>query len=303
MCLIAFAIGASSRWPLVVASNRDEFFSRPALPLGEWRSGADRTIISGRDLVGGGTWLGATPAGRIAWLTNVRETNPHPAQTSRGELVLRWLEGSMTADTFMAQLGGSTYGGFNLVVGDLQSGSWTWLSNRRFDPTSPLPQVSADGWVSRPLKPGVYGLSNAALDTPWPKTLALKKVLDLTLQTASTEAALTAPLWKALANRDKARVANLPTTGLPVELELALSSAFVDEPQRGTGGYGTRCSTLLTAEINCLLPASDPCDFHQPLQWTVSLEERTHPSLKHKPPDYAGKPGTAKTVFRWHQNA
>ena len=250
MCLAAFAIHASARWPLVVASNRDEFFDRPALPLARWRTSAGQRIISGRDLRAGGTWLGTTPGGRIALLTNVRdvrEASAPAAPRTRGELAMAWLEGDMDAGRFMAQTDSLLYGGFNMVLGDLQSGNWTWVSNRTFDATGPAadrPQTTR--WCSRALKPGIYGVSNAALDTPWPKTVALKTALRDALESAD-ETSLEAHLWTALASRQQTPDGDLPDTGLLLTLEKALSSAFIDEPARGQSGYGTRCSTLLMA--------------------------------------------------------
>ena len=248
MCLAAFAIQASARWPLVVASNRDEFFDRPALPLARWQTAAGHSIISGRDVRAGGTWLGTTPGGRIALLTNVRdvqEASAPAAPRTRGELVMAWLEGSMDADQFMAQTDSAAYGGFNLVLGDVQSGHWTWVSNRTFGVTgSRADRPQAKGWRAQPLKPGIYGLSNAALDTPWPKTIALKIALKAALESLD-EASLEAHLWTALANRQPAPDGDLPDTGLPLALEKALSSALIDEPAWGPSGYGTRCSTLL----------------------------------------------------------
>ena len=118
MCLIAFAIGASQRWPLVVASNRDEFLDRPTLPLARWHTDAGTEIISGRDLRAGGTWLGLTPGGRLAMLTNVRGPASLTGEKSRGELVTRWLDSGVGAGSFAAQIDAAAYGGFNLVLGD-----------------------------------------------------------------------------------------------------------------------------------------------------------------------------------------
>ena len=280
MCLIAFAIGASERWPLVVASNRDEFFDRPTLPLSQWQPTAGQTIASGRDLLCGGTWLGATPGGRVAWLTNVRESQSIPAPASRGELVLRWLQGRMQADDFMEQTEGASYSGFNLVLGDLATSSWTWLSNRRFDGSSALPHLPVAGWTSRALSPGIYGLSNAALDTPWPKTLALKTALTAALHSAKDEKQLAAPLWTALASQHEVSLAGPAASGLSIELERALSSAFVSIPGRGAQGYGTRCSTLLTAgqaQGRLQGPGGGP------VNWTICLEERTFGGLDSRP--------------------
>ena len=241
MCLIAFAIGASQRWPLVIASNRDEFLNRPTLPLARWRTPRGQEIISGRDVRAGGTWLGMTPGGRVAFLTNVREAEPKAALLSRGELVTRWLETDGDADGFVASLdkGEGTYGGFNLVLGDVQRNAWHWLTNKS------MPFVA--GWQAQALEPGVYGLSNAALDTPWPKTLELKQrlavVLRQEMKTHDLEA-LRRPLWTALTNRQRAPAGKLPATGVSQATELALSSAFVEFPEHA---YGTCCSTVLVA--------------------------------------------------------
>ncbi len=242
MCLIAFAIGASPRWPLVVAANRDEFLNRPTLPLARWQTDAGKDIVSGRDLRAGGTWLGLTPGGRVAMLTNVRGPRSAAGEKSRGELVLRWLEGDMDAASFMAQTDGADYGGFNLVIGDFQTASWHWLSNQ-----------PGGSWQSQTLAPGVYGLSNGALDTPWPKTLALKQALRTALAAPAADE-LQAGLWTALQGRQRTSDEHLPRTGVPLALERALSSVFVDFPEHG---YGTRCSTLVvmdareTDDISC----------------------------------------------------
>ncbi|MES2688350.1 MAG: NRDE family protein [Pseudomonadota bacterium] len=248
MCLIAFAIGASKRWPLLVAANRDEFLDRPTLPLARWQSDAGTEIISGRDIRAGGTWMGLTATGRIAMLTNVRGPASLTGEKSRGELVTRWLESDGNAASFMAQIEPEAYGGFNLVLGDFNSGAWHWLSNK------PGPQLE-----SRALPPGVYGLSNGALDTPWPKTLGLKKALHSAL-TATDEDALEAELMAALRDRRRADREDLPSTGVPLALEEALSSAFVDFPEHG---YGTRCSTVLVASA-----VSEG--------WDLAVQEVTH---------------------------
>ena len=273
MCLAAFAIHASTRWPLVVASNRDEFFDRPALPLARWQTAAGQSVISGRDVRAGGTWLGATPSGRIALLTNVRdvrEASAPAAPRTRGELAMAWLEGGMDADQFMAQTDSDAYGGFNMVLGDLQSGRWTWVSNRLLDVPGPAAgRPQSKGWCSQPLKPGIYGLSNAALDTPWPKTVALKTALKHALESADA-ASLEAHLWAALASRQQAPDEVLPDTGLPQALEKALSSAFIDEPARGPAGYGTRCCTLLVVSVS---------DRLQPERLAVRIKEKTQTAL------------------------
>ena len=233
MCLVALALGASARFPFVVAANRDEYFDRPAAPLGWWSPGADApAVLGGRDLRGGGTWLGLTAAGRLALLTNVREPPRHAdAAPSRGELVTRWLRGDATPDAYAASLAGGGHHGYNLVAADLRQGSVFHLSNR--------------GAPHSALGNGVHGLSNAGLDTPWPKVNALKARLAAALQAHDELAGLEAALFGALADRAEASADALPATGVPLDWELALSSPFVHAPARG---YGTRCSTLVVAE-------------------------------------------------------
>lgn len=256
MCLISFAIGASERWPLVIAANRDEFLDRPTLPLARWCTDAGIEVISGRDLRAGGTWMGLTPGGRLAMLTNVREVQRITGERSRGELALRWLEGGMDASQFVASTDPAAYGTFNLVLGDFQSSSgpsWHWLSN----------QPGLD-WQARELGPGLYGLSNGALDTPWPKTVALKQAMQSALE-SPTEDELLASLWSALQDRQRASDPHLPRTGVPLPLERALSSVFVDFPEHG---YGTRSSTVLVARAEKIESSN--------LTWDVNVQEATY---------------------------
>ena len=259
MCLIAFALNASSLWPLVIAANRDEYLIRPTVPLARWKTPAGQVIVSGRDLRAGGAWFGITPGGRIAFLTNVREADALPAPRSRGELVMRWLESSGDAKDFVMGLAADpiAFAGFNLVLGDFARTQWHWVTNR----TSRWPQDTA--WHVEALKPGVYGLSNAALDSPWPKTTRLKSVLGQSLQVNEKGGdllALKVEMWQALSSRERAGAANLPATGIPPLREEALSSAFVEMPEYA---YGTRSSTLLTASADAR-------------GWDVQMEEREH---------------------------
>ena len=262
MCLIAFALNASSRWPLVIAANRDEFLDRPTVPLARWKTPAGHDIISGRDLRAGGAWFGITPGGRVAFLTNVRAADALPAPRSRGELVTRWLESPGDAEDFLSRLAADpmAFAGFNLVIGDIERSKWHWVTNR------PSEAHQTNALYAEALKPGVYGLSNAALDSPWPKTTRLKSVLAQSLQAheaAGNSSALQADLWQALGSRERASAANLPATGIPLAREEALSSAFVAMPDHA---YGTVSSALLTV-------ASGPSGCE------VQMEEREH--LRH----------------------
>jgi uncharacterized protein with NRDE domain len=255
MCLIAFAIGAHPRWPLLIAANRDEHFDRPTLPLHRWRSPAGQTIVSGRDERAGGTWLGMNLAGRIAMLTNVREHGMAPGARSRGELPLAWLESQQNAQDFLDGLDPQAYSGFNLVIGELASEHWHWLSNRQ-----PGSEGVRRGRQQERLGPGVYGLSNAFLDTPWPKTVRLREALAQTLARTQQGPLLREPLWQALANRDQPPDHLLPSTGVPWSAEKELSTALV---RFADGRYGTRSSLLVTAEART------------PERWHLNLEEKS----------------------------
>jgi uncharacterized protein with NRDE domain len=233
MCLAAFALNAHPRFPLVIAANRDEFFARPAAPMAWWTArGVD--VLAGRDLEAGGTWFGLSRAGRLALLTNVREPGRQlSGAPSRGDLVLDWLCSTADAPAFAQSLRPG-YNGYNLVTGDLARGGWHWTSNR-VGATVPLPA-------------GVHGLSNAALDTPWPKTVGLKAELARALADATSADALTARLLEALADDRPAPDDTLPDTGVGLLRERLLSPRFVriaDADAPGQTRYGTRCSTVL----------------------------------------------------------
>jgi uncharacterized protein with NRDE domain len=237
MCLAAFALNAHPRFPLVIAANRDEFFAREAAPMAWW---ADQPhILAGRDLSAGGTWFGLTRAGRLALLTNVREPGrQNPEAPSRGALVVDWLASGLDAPAFAAALKPG-YNGFNLVTADLGRNAWHWTSNRAPD--------------ALPLADGIHGLSNAALDTPWPKTVGLKADLASALATAESADALIERLLDALADDRPAPDADLPDTGVGLDRERLLSPRFIRmvEPQRpGLAAYGTRCSTVLVREAD-----------------------------------------------------
>jgi uncharacterized protein with NRDE domain len=237
MCLIAFAIGAHPACPLLLASNRDEFFDRPTDALHRWTDGSG--IWAGRDRREGGTWLGLNERGRVAWLTNVRSAHNGPGQRSRGELATRWLQGDASAEAFTATLDPQAYAGFNLVVGDLRQNRWVWLSNR--SPAAPHGPVTAV-LQQRDLAPGVYGLSNAVLDTPWPKTVRLKAALAQALTVVDDASQWHVPLQQALADDRVTPDTALPRTGVAAEWERTLSSPFVRSPAHG---YGTRSSLLM----------------------------------------------------------
>ncbi|WP_268799147.1 NRDE family protein [Pseudomonas huanghezhanensis] len=219
MCLIVFAWRPSHQQPLVLAANRDEFYARPTLPLAAWED-APR-VYAGRDLEAGGTWLGINADGRFAALTNIRDPGQPLGRRSRGELVAHFLTGSMPIEEYLLEVEGRTgeYGGFNFLVGNRQT----------------LHFISATDPTPRQLSEGIYGVSNAGLDTPWPKLVKAKKALSAQLQDPQP-----AQLFDFLADPDPAPEAELPDTGLGLVTETLLSSVFIASP-----AYGTRASTVL----------------------------------------------------------
>lgn len=238
MCLAAIASGLHPRFPWVLASNRDEFFDRAALPLAWWQPPAGgEPVLAGRDLSAGGTWLGLQRSGRLALVTNVREPGRYLADApSRGDLVLQWLAQAALRDQ-PEQLLQPPRNGFNLLGVDLaQGGAGRWLSNR--------------GGPAQPLGAGVHGLSNAALDTPWPKVTQLKRQLADAVPQAASVQALTDAVFALLADRRTAPDETLPRTGVPLERERALSALCIRITEPGTDRalYGTRCSTVVVLE-------------------------------------------------------
>ena len=223
MCLILLAWRAHPEYPLVFAGNRDEAYERPSAAAGFWAD--DPQIFGGRDLEKGGTWLGLTRTGRMAAVTNYRDgPAARVAPRSRGELTAAFLRG---ADDPRAYLNGvsaraADYGGFTLIVGD--SDRLYCISNR--------------GRGIKEISPGVHGLSNHLVDTPWPKVERGKQRLSALLKTKETE--LVQGLLDALADRTVAPDSELPDTGVGRERERELSPAFIAGER-----YGTRAMTAL----------------------------------------------------------
>jgi uncharacterized protein with NRDE domain len=233
MCLVALAIDHHRRFPLVIAANRDEHFKRATARLAWWNPDAGGpAILGGRDLEAGGTWLGLTAEGRLALITNVRDpARNDPTSPSRGRIVPDWLAGRERTDRFWMRTALSGYNGFNLLAFDFRQGECFFASN--------------DGSHPLRLERGIHGLSNASLDTPWPKVQALKSRLREAIDAASAVDTLATSLFDALADRSEAPDVELPHTGLALEWERRLSAAFIRAPD---AGYGTRCSTLVITE-------------------------------------------------------
>jgi uncharacterized protein with NRDE domain len=224
MCLVLIVWRVHPLYSCLVAANRDEFHARPTARAGWW---ADRPqILAGRDLQAGGTWLGLTRTGRFAALTNYRDPEQRArVAPSRGALVTSMLESGGTVAEGLAYLRGvgGDYNGFNLIFSDGER----------------LGIYESVRGCGRELAPGIYGLSNHLLDTPWPKVQNAKSRLEAALN----EATGTEPLLDLLRDDRPAPDAQLPRTGVSLEWERLLSSAFVRAPD-----YGTRCSTIIRIE-------------------------------------------------------
>jgi uncharacterized protein with NRDE domain len=223
MCLIVFGLYAHPRYSLVVAANRDEFVARPSEPAAFWQ-GYDG-LLAGRDLVAGGTWMGVTRSGRFAALTNVRDPRAFdPSAPSRGELVVRFLAGEEEPVAHLRRLAaeGSRRNGFNLLAA--ANGRLAWFSNAGDEP--------------REVEAGVHAVSNALLDTPWPKVR--RSVAGLARILGRLDRIDPEELFALLADRDPAPDGHLPDTGVGLATERILSSPFIAAP-----GYGTRGTTLL----------------------------------------------------------
>jgi uncharacterized protein with NRDE domain len=244
MCLLLIAHQVHPDYPLILLANRDEFYSRRTAPLAYWSE--EPTLLGGRDLEAGGTWLGIDRRGHLATVTNFREPRQDQnARRSRGLLVRDFLTGRQDPMEFMTRLAASAtaYRGFNLLAGDfgnLARTSLHYFSNRSRDP------VKVDS--------GVHGLSNHLLDTPWPKVRQGKAALKALMQTRAD------PSPEALFDmmRDVTRPpdADLPDTGVGLDLERLLSTAFIS-----SATYGTRSTSLILVRVT----------------GEVSFGERTYP--------------------------
>ncbi|MBW1800252.1 MAG: NRDE family protein [Deltaproteobacteria bacterium] len=226
MCLILLAHRVHPAYRLVLAANRDEFYDRPTTAAAFWQEAPD--VLGGRDLRAGGTWLGITRKGRMAAITNYRaHASMKEGVPSRGQLVSRFLLGKDHPETYLRRLALSAdeYNGFNLILG--HGPALYWYSN--------------EGGEIRSLEPGIYGLSNHLLDTPWPKVAGGKEALRRLL--AEQGGPSPEALFAILSDRYRADDADLPDTGVGLELERLLSPRFITSPD-----YGTRSSTILSID-------------------------------------------------------
>jgi len=236
VCLLVLAWNAHPRYRLVVAANRDEYHDRPSAPLGPWRAAPE--ILGGRDLRAGGAWLAIDRRRRFGVVTNFRDMTPAPAEApSRGGLIPGYLTGDANPGDYLEALAREAdgYGGFNLL---LAGGDSLWYGSNRCAP------------FARALSPGIHGLSNERLDTPWPKLRRVRSGFEAWLRGGGIVD--NGELFALLADRTPAAdgaegsegaVAAVPGAGLSPEWERTLSSPFVRHET-----YGTRCSTVVAIE-------------------------------------------------------
>jgi uncharacterized protein with NRDE domain len=220
VCLIVFSWNAHPEYRLVLAANRDEYHSRPARDAHWW---PDRQhVLAGRDLQAGGTWLGVSRKGRFATVTNYREMQRSTGRLrSRGEIVSRFIDGETGPDDFVSSIVGANYAGYSLLAANRRQ--MVYSSNRSREPSV--------------LNPGIYGLSNADLDAPWPKLLRSRDALKLLVDGNTVDEH---SLMRLLADRMPAPLDQIDNSQLPFPLARALSAPFIVSAE-----YGTRCSTTL----------------------------------------------------------
>jgi uncharacterized protein with NRDE domain len=228
MCIILFAYKIHPKYYIVLAANRDEYYVRSTSRAAFWEDAPD--ILAGRDLERGGTWLGVTKTGRYAAVTNFHDPlSNKKGAPSRGFLVSDFLRSVESPQDYLLRTSqhSEDYNGFNLIVGD---GTGLFYHTNKAEGVTPL-------------MPGVYGLSNHLLDTPWPKVARGKQSLGEIVRDGDkipSESVL-----DILADNTQADDALLPQTGIGLEYERALSPVFISTPV-----YGTRSSSVLLIDLN-----------------------------------------------------
>lgn len=226
MCLILFGYKVSEKYPFILAANRDEFHQRPTAPMHFWET--DPVILAGRDLEQGGTWFGINQKGQFAGLTNYREpATINPDAVSRGEIIIDFLSSKMDTPAYFKAFNAlaDRYNGFNLLFGSKDE--LHWYSNKK----KSMEKIS----------PGIHGLSNHFLNTPWPKIQAGKNALKNIINSRITPEAL----FSMLTDQHKPEDQDLPDTGVGIEWERLLSPLFIQAPS-----YGTRSSTVMLIDNN-----------------------------------------------------
>ncbi|HLR53662.1 MAG TPA: NRDE family protein [Pseudogracilibacillus sp.] len=223
LCIISLHVQDHPIYKLILIANRDEAYARPAESLHWWNDSPH--ILGGRDSLAKGTWLGITKHGYVAALTNYRNPNERKTQNfSRGDLTRTFLEKEPPVANFLSkvQTNRQQYNGFNLIVGTVDD----------------LYYYSPQTNQQERILAGTHSLSNASLNTPWPKVTKARQQLDEYVR--HTKYINKEALFQQLKDEEKASTADLPDTGVGEELEKQLSPIFIRTAQ-----YGTRSSTVL----------------------------------------------------------
>ncbi len=228
MCLIFLAYQQRDDWPLVLVSNRDEFFQRPSLEGHFW--GPQFNLLGGRDQEQGGSWLAVNRNGRLAAVTNYRDPKQPLGTKSRGLLVNEFVEGDQAPADYLAGLEMDAYTGFNLLLGDVDQ--LYYASNRDDQPQA--------------LGAGIYGLSNHLLDSPWPKVTGGKEIFTELMQSEEVDVER---LFDLMTDHQIAPDEQLPQTGMGDQVERHLSSRFIpawrNRELTNYSDYGTRTTTVV----------------------------------------------------------
>lgn len=236
MCLLVFSYKQHPSYDLIVAANRDESYQRLTRPAQFWVD--EPEILAGKDLKAGGTWMGVNKNGAFSALTNFRDPRIQKENApSRGHLVLDYLKNPESSVKYLQRVDekADQYSGFNLLAGNIEQ--LCYYSNQQK--------------IIHRLEPGLFGLSNHLLDTPWPKVLSAKRELNqITLDENFSEEAL----FDLLSDEREAIEENLPDTGIPKELEKKISPIFIK-----SDGYGTRCSTILLIDKDGKVTFEERC--------------------------------------------
>ncbi|XP_068321200.1 uncharacterized protein [Pyrus communis] len=239
MCIAAFVWQNHPVYPFLLLLNRDEFHSRPTEPLAWWEGGE---ILGGRDGLAGGTWLACTRDGKVAFITNVREVQKLAQAKSRGDLPVRFLESKKSPMEFADEVveEADQYNGFNLILADLCSRTMVYVTNRPKEDRNFVTEVS----------PGIHVLSNAQLDSPWPKAQLLgDSFREILMESSGDDLPIKLMVEKLMTNTVKVEDESLLPHIYPPELEHHLSSIFVEKAPQ-LGHYGTRSTSALSVKTN-----------------------------------------------------
>ncbi|CAH2079896.1 unnamed protein product [Thlaspi arvense] len=260
MCIAVFVWQSHPLYPFLLFLNRDEYHNRATEPLRWWEDGE---TVGGRDLAGGGTWLGCTRHGRIAFLTNFKETSSFPDAKSRGDLPLRYLQSRKSPTEFAEEIQEevSMYNGFNLVVAHVLSKSMVYITNR--------PRHGDKDKLVTQVSPGIHVLSNDSLDSPWPKYLRLREGFKRLLSNnEGGEFPVKAMVEEVMTDTVKDQEPELPHVFTP-ETEYQISSIFVDL-LIPAGRFGTRSISALSIKTH-----GEVCFYERHLEQGDSWKEHT----------------------------